>query len=186
MQFSNLQQHVLSGTYAPVFDKELTHTISLHPSFLGPQLRHHVTEKLYRDVEGTCTGRYGYIVTVLALQDFGMAKVIPGIGSAEFQVRYKAIVFRPFKGEVCDGAVSIVNKMGIFVDIGPLQVFVSQHLIPSDFEFEPNSNPPAYQSEDQKIEKDTRVRLKIVGTRVDATELFAIGTIKEDYLGVIQ
>lgn len=27
------------------------------------------------------------------------------------------------------------------------------------------------------------VRLKVVGTRIDATEMFAIGTIKEDYLG---
>jgi DNA-directed RNA polymerase II subunit RPB7 len=54
---------------------------------------------------------------------------------------------------------------------------------------------------EQIIEKNTRVRLKIVGTRVDATEIvsilflqrlqlltlgqFAIGTIKEDHLGVI-
>lgn len=58
------------------------------------------------------------------------------------------------------------------------------------------------------IQKDVQVRLKLVGTRVDATEIvseiikiiffkkknaqkkknllqFAIGTIKEDYLGVI-
>ena len=55
----------------------------------------------------------------------------------------------------------------------------------------------------QIIEKNTKVRLKIVGTRVDATEIasnpatvssgdtdhalqFAIGTIKEDHLGVIE
>ena len=57
----------------------------------------------------------------------------------------------------------------------------------------------------QIIEKNTKVRLKIVGTRVDATEIvrprtfspvvvvftlsrlqFALGTIKEDHLGVIE
>jgi DNA-directed RNA polymerase II subunit RPB7 len=57
----------------------------------------------------------------------------------------------------------------------------------------------------QLIEKNSHVRMKIVGTRVDATEIvsplitisslplviyyiscqFAIGTIKEDHLGVI-
>lgn len=56
----------------------------------------------------------------------------------------------------------------------------------------------------QVIEKDTKVRLKVVGTRVDQTEIvrhygllllidltnlifpqFAIATIKEDHLGVI-
>jgi len=52
--------------------------------------------------------------------------------------------------------------------------------------FDPNANPPCFASEDQVIEKGTKVRLKIVGTRVDATEIFAIGTIKEDHLGVIE
>lgn len=27
------------------------------------------------------------------------------------------------------------------------------------------------------------MRIRIVGTRIDATEIFAIGTLKEDYLG---
>lgn len=73
--------------------------------------------------------------------------------------------------------------MGFFADVGPLQVFVSSHLIPPDMKFDANSNPPSYASEDQLIEKGIKVRLKIVGTRIDATEIFAIGTIKEDYLG---
>ncbi|PVU88254.1 hypothetical protein BB561_005953 [Smittium simulii] len=109
-------------------------------------MRQFVTEKLYQDVEGTCTGQYGYIVTVLALVDIGAGTILPGNGSAEFTVKYSAIVFKPFKGQVVDGVVNNVNK---------------------------------------KIEKGTYVRMKIVGTRVDATEIFVIGTIKEDYLGVI-
>lgn len=37
--------------------------------------------------------------------------------------------------------------------------------------FDANSNPPSFASDDQIIEKNTKVRLKIVGTRVDATEI---------------
>ncbi|KAJ1950037.1 DNA-directed RNA polymerase II subunit [Linderina macrospora] len=168
------------------FHKELNHTITLHPSFLGPQMKTFVTDKLYRDVEGTCTGRYGYIVAVIAILEIKMGRILPGTGSAEFDVRYSAIVFKPYKNEVVDAVVSTVNKMGFFADVGPLQVFVSQHLIPADMEFDPNGNPPSYHSEEQKVEKGTLVRIKIVGTRIDATEIFAIGTIKEDYLGVIE
>lgn len=53
--------------------------------------------------------------------------------------------------------------------------------------FDPHSTPSCFVSEDAavKIEKDTEVRLKIYGTRIDATEIVAIGSIKEDYLGVI-
>ena len=52
-------------------------------------------------------------------------------------MRYNAIVFRPFKGEVFDAVVTVVNKLGFFAQVGPLQVFVSKHLIPEDMAFDP-------------------------------------------------
>ncbi|KAG8933724.1 DNA-directed RNA polymerase II subunit [Tulasnella sp. 417] len=168
------------------FVKELTHRILLHPSYFGPQMEKFLENKLYADVEGTCSGAYGYIIAVLSIVDIGQGNVLSGTGQAEFITVYRAIVFKPFKGEVVDGIVGEVNKMGFFVEVGPLNVFVSNHLIDPEMKFDPNSNPPSYASQDQIIERDTHVRLKIVGTRVDATEIFAIGTIKEDHLGVVE
>ncbi|KAF9792866.1 RNA polymerase Rpb7 [Thelephora terrestris] len=168
------------------FIKELTHTILLHPSYFGPRMLQFLESKLYSDVEGTCSGQFGYIIAVVSMSDIGNGIVLPGSGQAEFVARYRAIVFKPFKGEVVDGVVNNVTKMGFFAEVGPLTVFVSHQLIHPDMKFDPNSNPPSFASEDQIIEKNTKVRLKIVGTRVDATEIFAIGTIKEDHLGVIE
>ncbi|KAJ2912072.1 hypothetical protein MD484_g8340, partial [Candolleomyces efflorescens] len=146
----------------------------------------YLESKLYADVEGTCSGQYGYIIAVVSILDIGKGMVLSGSGQAEFIIRYRAIVFKPFKGEVVDGVVNTVSKMGFFVSVGPVNVFVSQQLIHPDMKYDPNSNPPSYASEDQIIEKDTKVRLQIVGTRVDTTEIFAIGSIKEDHLGVIE
>lgn len=86
--------------------------------------------KLLQDVEGTCTGQFGYIICVMDGMkiDIGKGRVIPGSGSAEFEVKYRAIVWRPFKGEVVDGIVTTVNNHGIFVDVGPLRVFISGHV----------------------------------------------------------
>ena len=44
-----------------------------------------------------------------------------------------------------------------------------------------------YVSSDQTVEikKDAEVRVRVVGMRIDASEIFCIATIKEDYLGVI-
>ncbi|TIA75905.1 hypothetical protein E3P91_00210 [Wallemia ichthyophaga] len=131
----------------------------------------YINSKLFADVEGTCTGRYGYIIAVLSISDPGSGTVIPGVGTAEFVVKYTAIVYKPFKGEVVDGKVANVNKMGFFADVGPLQVFVSSHLIPQDIKFDPSATPPCFSSEDQVIERGSKVRLKVVGTRVDATEI---------------
>jgi len=174
------------------FIKELTHTINLHPSFFGPSTSNYLYTKVHADVEGTCTGKHGYIISVLSISNVGSGSIMPGSGMAEFDVHYKAIVYRPFKGEVLEGVVSNVNKMGFFADVGPLQVFVSTHLIPPNMVFNSSANPPCFaprnsdEDEDEnQIQKGTKVRLKIVGTRVDATEIFAIGTIKEDFLGAI-
>lgn len=167
------------------FLKELEHTITLEPRFLGAQLRDHIRLQLYRQVEGSCNGRFGYVVALVSISHIESGIVQDSFGSVAFKVRYMALLLKPFKNETVDAVISTVNKMGFFAALGPLQIFVSNHLIPDDYRFEPNSTPPCYLSEEQRISPGDGVRLKIVGTRIDATEMFAIGTIKEDDLGVL-
>eukprot|EP00026_Physarum_polycephalum_P019920 Phypoly_transcript_22190.p1 GENE.Phypoly_transcript_22190~~Phypoly_transcript_22190.p1 ORF type:complete len:173 (+),score=29.71 Phypoly_transcript_22190:79-597(+) len=169
------------------FEVALDREVKLHPQHLGPNLRHQLKQQLHQEVEGTCSGRYGFIIMVTKVEDTGKGKVQEGTGFVVYQVKFNAIVFKPFKGEVLDAVVTQVDKMGFFAEAGPLQIFVSKHLIPPEINFDPQSNPPAFVSEDEtiRISKDDEVRLKIVGTRVDATEIFSIGSIKEDYLGLI-
>ncbi|KAG7740567.1 hypothetical protein KL932_002926 [Ogataea haglerorum] len=96
--------------------------------------------------------------------DVGKGKIVPGQqGYAEFEVKYRAVVWKPFKGEVVDAIVSSVNNMGFFADVGPLSVFISKHLIPKDMKYTPSHTPPAYISEDQVIMKGSKVRIKIIG-----------------------
>lgn len=164
----------------------LDHEILLHPKYFGPQLVETVKQKLYAEVEGTCTGKYGFVVAVTTIDNIGGGLIQPGRGFVVYPVRYKAIVFRPFKGEVLDAVVTQVNKVGLFTEIGPLSCFISRHSIPSDMQFDPNSNPPCYRTQDEDIiiQQDDEIRLKIVGTRVDASDIFAIGTLMDDYLGL--
>jgi len=63
-----------------------------------------VTGKLMKDVEGTCTGRY-YIISILDTFQISEGKILPGSGLAEFTVGYKAVVWRPFKGETVRGVI---------------------------------------------------------------------------------
>lgn len=57
-----------------------------------------VTGKLLKDVEGTCTGSY-YIISIMDTFDISEGRILPGSGLAEFTVGYRAVVWRPFKGE---------------------------------------------------------------------------------------
>lgn len=59
-------------------------------------------------------------------------------------------------------------------------------LIPSDIKWDPNATPPQFtNNEDTTIEPGTHVRVKIIGTRTEVGEMWAIGSIKEDYLGYV-
>ena len=105
-----------------------------------------------------------------------------------------------------EAILSLPPQMGFFASVGPLSIFTSTHLLPLEFRFQPDSNPPEFASPDgqvgpalvnmlrahshalpvlshQNIVKGKKVRLRIVGTRVDASEIFAIGSCKEDYVG---
>lgn len=62
-----------------------------------------------------------------------------------------------------------------------------KQMIPSDIKYDGHATPPQWtDGADQTIEKGTQIRLKIKGMRTDMGSLYAIGTIKEDYLGVTE
>lgn len=59
-----------------------------------------------------------------------------------------------------------------------------RQLIPADIKWDPNATPPQYTDNgDQVIEKGTHLRIKLIGTRSDVGSMFAIGSVKEDFLG---
>lgn len=182
------------------FLKNMEHDVTLAPEYFASGLKDLIRFALYRQLEGTCNGRFGYVVAIVAVDSVskGVVRDSSGgllatqhslalAGTATFAVRFRAIIYRPFRGEVVDAVIRTANKMGLFGEVGPVQVFVSSHLIPTRFSFDGTSMPAAYVSMEQGefIGPGSRLRIRIVGTRVDATEIFAIGTIKEDYLGSI-
>lgn len=78
---------------------ELEREITVHPSFLGQDLHGIVFRQLLHDVEGSTYDGY-VIVAVLDSFEISEGRVIPGRGDSVFTVHYKAVVWRPFKGEV--------------------------------------------------------------------------------------
>lgn len=87
------------------------------------------------------------MIAVTTIDHVGAGLIQPGQGFVLYPVKFRAIVFRPFKGQVLDAVVTQVNKVinkkkfwcllksllnifqvGIFADIGPLSCFISHHV----------------------------------------------------------
>lgn len=136
------------------------------------------------EVEGTFAGRYGFVITVLkVIEPIPTGELEDSTGFAVFPLQYQAVVFRPFKGEVLDSVVSKVTQHGFFAESGPLTVFVSHHLLPQGMRFEGKEESWNSQDGNEVIRRDSSVRLRILGLKIEATEISATGSIKEAYLG---
>ncbi|CAN8069479.1 unnamed protein product [Agarophyton chilense] len=139
------------------------------------------------EVEGTFAGRFGFIVAVLKVEgDIPVAELDESTGFAIFPLAYQAVVFRPFKGEVLDSVVTKVTEHGFFAECGPLTVFVSHYSIPADMAYKyEESNEPMWKGSEPEddIRKNTSVRLRIIGLKIEATEISATATIQDPYLG---
>lgn len=111
------------------FHIDIEQNVDLEPQHFGPNLRKTLAARVTDKVEGTCSGRHGYVVCVTGVTSVSQGKIrSDGSGLATFKVAFGCVTFRPFKGEVLDCVVTSVNKMGFFAEAGPLQVFVSSHV----------------------------------------------------------
>ena len=76
------------------YHMKLEHEVLLHPRYFGPKLNTTLRAKLLSEVEGTCSGKYGFIISVTTLDTIGSGYIQPGRGFVLYPIKYKAIVFR--------------------------------------------------------------------------------------------
>lgn len=62
-------------------------------------------------VEGTCSGKCGFLICVTGMGDVSKGSIREGLGTALFNVHYSCLVLRPHKGEVMDCVVTSVSKV---------------------------------------------------------------------------
>jgi DNA-directed RNA polymerase II subunit RPB7 len=57
------------------------------------------------------SGRHGFVVAVTGIENIGKGLIRDGTGFVTFPVKYQCVVFRPFKGEILEAVVTMVNKV---------------------------------------------------------------------------
>jgi len=167
------------------FLRYLEREINIHPSFFGNTIYDRLKDQLYADLEGSCNGEY-YIICIMDIYNISPGKVNPGSGEATFVINYRAIVWKPFKGETIDCQVTSVKPQGVFCEAGPLTVFVSRTHLPPDMTYNPDATPPQYSNgQAEVIEKGSAVRIQLIGLRSDVGAIYAIGKMSAVWFGVL-
>jgi DNA-directed RNA polymerase II subunit RPB7 len=168
------------------FLANIKQNIFLPSIFFDKNIKKKIISSLINTVEGTKTGPFGTIVIVIGISNcLNKGKLLPGSSSALYNINYKAITFRVFKGEIVDSILTNTTRLGVFCESGPLQIFVSKQFIPDNYYYDDLNKcfqSKSYQS--QQIKKDKIIRVRIIGLRNESNFTQAIGSIKESYLGL--
>jgi len=155
----------------------------------GPKMKATLVRLLKEQVEGLALANYGYVVNVIDVPEDNIKTGIieHDTGYVVCDVNYTALLLRPFINEVMDATVTQCNNLGFFAYVGPLRIFVSKHSMPEDMLEGWDGSTDSWVSDDKEIiiSGGCGVRLKIKGRTVEQGNISAIGTIKDNYLGLI-
>ena len=150
------------------FFRKLKQTIVVPPSFYNESLKKTILSFLYESTEGKCIQNIGLIVSITKIISISQNGVALN-GLASFTVYYTAVIINLEKGICIDATVVEVSKMGIFANIGPISLFVSKMQVPSN----------------KVITRGADIRVRIMGSKTENGKIFAIGSIKDECLGVL-
>lgn len=152
-----------------MFIKETrTQTVIIPSAALSSNIRQSIVTKLYNDVEGK-TFNNSYIILVLSISYISEGS-ITNSGDISFKVTYQALSVQIVTNSIIEARVIEVNSMGLFAQIGPVNLFVSHHQIPMNVK--------------QNLMVSSIVRLRVKGVRYD-NGLSVVGSLNEEYLGVV-
>ncbi|KAL0236158.1 hypothetical protein GEMRC1_002740 [Eukaryota sp. GEM-RC1] len=168
------------------------YNLNLPPQALTKKLHETLENRLREAIEGKVYSTYGYVLLLLSLDNIGQGRVIPGTGDVVYPVNFKALVFKPFKNEVLDAGVTVVNDNGVYVLAGPVSLFIGKRSLPPGFVYDPSTSPPAFVSAESgtRIQQGSELRLRILNTifssRNGVVHFNAVGTANQNGLGLLQ
>ncbi|ABW97877.1 rpb7 (nucleomorph) [Hemiselmis andersenii] len=170
------------------FITTLNQNIYISAKYFKKNIKKNLVSTLLGNVEGSYAGPFGNIVIITEIcNKWGKGKLIIGTPSAMFNVTFRAITFRPFKGEVFDSIITNLTNVGFFSEAGALQIFVSKNQLPNDFQY--NGKDKVFfntMSPEEKFCKDSLIRIKIISVKNEKNSNHVIGTIKGPFLGLLK
>lgn len=153
----------------------LTKELSIFPNDLGKNIEDIISERI-TDLEGVVIGENGYIVSIIEFTQKGDGIIDNETGRVTFKIDYKAITFKPFKGEILHSEVKYINEHGFYCSIGPINVFISKYRSP-EYIYDTEKN--VWYDEKTVINIKDIIPIEIIATKINTTEIACLGKISQ-------
>ena len=172
--------HDVRGRKPPYFpllqDAPNKQKVSIESKFLDNKITDHLFDKLQKTMTGKCTLEYGYIMKINKLIMVGDNSITSANSLVVFDIIYEAEVLKPVVGQNLSGAVCMVFKHGIFVDIyNKMKVLIPVSSMKS-YVFD---NSRFVHDNDTEISVGVDVTITIVMIKYEKKEFSCIGKLKQ-------
>eukprot|EP00002_Diphylleia_rotans_P017986 TRINITY_DN3485_c0_g1_i4.p1 TRINITY_DN3485_c0_g1~~TRINITY_DN3485_c0_g1_i4.p1 ORF type:complete len:172 (-),score=32.68 TRINITY_DN3485_c0_g1_i4:197-712(-) len=156
--------------------------VAMAPRTLGRHLQDEIREKILNDVEGTCSPTFGFVLKVLALTKIGLGVVKEASAYVIFPVEFKALVYRPFCGEIVDAKILTIKDNLVLATVGPFRINIGKTKFPPHISISPD-HKIIMQGSPDPIEKDAIIRVRIEKLSFRLGVFSGMGTIDHERLG---
>lgn len=115
--------------------------VTIPPHLLRYNLQYVIQDRLGRNTRGKCTEEKGFILEMKRITNTTGGILDKKTGAVHYDVEFIAQTLRPVVGDIIEAVVSRVFKMGVFADLGPLNIFIPLSRMPRCYQFETFPQP---------------------------------------------
>lgn len=142
-------------------DTQLQAFVTIPPHQLCYNLHYTIRDRLARSIINRCTEQDGFVLDLKRVASVRGGLLDKRSGSVHYVVDYIAQTLRPHIGDVVEAIVSKVFKIGVFAELGPLNIFIPLSRLPIAYEFVNNSYFAIPDDISKDIKPGTVVQIKL-------------------------
>lgn len=107
--------------------------IRVPPSNFGNDTNLAVIQEIKKKFNGYISPDLGFVIDVSEVNKIGQGIILPGDGSAHYNVEFTLLTFKPEMQEIVIGKVTNVADFGAFINIGPIEGMIHISQTMNDF-----------------------------------------------------
>ena len=107
--------------------------VRLPPVSFSEDIALALTQEIKKKYTGYISQELGFVIDVTSIDNVGQGILLPGDGSAHYNVEFTLLTFKPEMQEIILGKVTNVADFGAFINIGPVEGMIHISQTMNDF-----------------------------------------------------
>ncbi len=168
---------------------EIEDVVRIPPHLFDKSLHEAAVEVLKEMYEGHVVENIGMIISILEAKASEYGYIAFSDGALYHPTKFKALVFSPINQEVVEGEIVLVERVGVYIRLGPVDGFVhrSQVLASKEVTYNRDQGIIFDTRSGKVLRKGDKVRARVTGVSYgDKRSILRVRlTMRQQYLGKI-